>query len=264
VTTSQIRDFAQRQLADYDAHEPGSVFEDAALSLTIAEAYQVQGQVAALRAARGEPVAGYKIGCVSDAVQHQMGLDRPVFGHLFATEIHRSGATIDSGAFDCVAIEAEFAARIAVDIPDASWLREHPEQSIGAFFPVIELHNNVFRGATRTSQELIANNALHAGVVLPLMEGSLRDGEELSGESISVFRNAELLGTTTGSAVPGGPFCSLLKVAEHLATCGTHLKQNQIVLTGSPLPLYAARAGDRIVVRCMKSATVEATVCQVR
>jgi 2-keto-4-pentenoate hydratase len=217
-------------------------------------------QVAALRTARGEPVAGYKIGCVSDAVQRQMGLNRPVFGHLFATEIYRSGTTIDSGAFDCLAIEAEFAARIAVDIPDASWLREHPDRSIAAFFPVIELHNNVFRGATRTSQELIANNALHAGVVLPPREGSLRDPAELSGEPISVFRNTELLGTTTGATVPGGPFFSLLKVAEHLAMFGSRLKPNQIVLTGSPLPLYPARPGDHVQVRCSRLAAVDTTV----
>ena len=262
MTASQIGDFAQRQLADYDAHDPGRVFEDPAVSLTIAEAYQVQMRVAALRAARGEPVAGYKIGCVSDAVQRQMGLNRPVFGHLFATEIYRSDSTIDSGAFDCLAIEAEFAARIATDIPDASWLREHPDRSVAAFFPVIELHNNVFRGARRTAQELIANNALHAGVVLPPMEGSLCDAAELTSEPISVFRNTELLGTATGSAVPGGPFCSLLKVAEHLAKFGRCLKPNQIVLTGSPLPLYPARSGDHIVVRCSRLAA-ETTVCQV-
>jgi 2-keto-4-pentenoate hydratase len=263
VTTSQIRDFARRQLADYDAHDPGRVFDDAALSLTIAEAYQVQMQVAALRAARGETVAGYKIGCVSDAVQRQVGLNRPVFGHLFATEIYRSGVAIDSGAFDCLAIEAEFAVRIAVDIPDASWLRKHPDRSIAAFFPVIELHNNVFRGATRTAQQLIANNAMHAGVVLPPIEGLVRDATELTGEPISVFRNAELLGTATASSVPGGPFCSLLKVAEHLATIGRGLKPNQIVLTGSPLPLYPARPGDHIVVRCARLAAVETNVCQV-
>jgi 2-keto-4-pentenoate hydratase len=120
LTVSQIRDFAQRQLADYDAHDPGRVFDDAAVSLTIAEAYKVQMQVAALRAARGEPLAGYKVGCVSDAVRRQLGINQPVFGHLFATEIYRSGARIDSRAFDSLAIEGEFAARIAADILDAS------------------------------------------------------------------------------------------------------------------------------------------------
>jgi 2-keto-4-pentenoate hydratase len=38
------------------------------------------------------------------------------------------------------------------------------------------------------------------------------------------------------------------------------LKQNQIVLTGSPLPLYSVRPGDRIVVRCSRSGAVETTV----
>ena len=112
MTKSQVGDLARRQLADYDAHNPGRVFEDAAVSMTIAEAYEVQMQVAALRAARGEPVAGYKIGCVSDAVQRQLGLNRPVFGCLFASEIYRSAAMIDSGAFDCLAVEAEFAALV--------------------------------------------------------------------------------------------------------------------------------------------------------
>ena len=262
MTESQIGDFAKRQLADYDAHDPGRVFEDAGVSMTIAEAYRVQMEVAALRVARGEPVAGYKIGCVSDAVQRQLGFNRPVFGYLFASEIYRSGAMIDSGAFASLAVEAEFAARIAADIPDASWLREHPDRSIAALFPVIELHNHVFRGATRTAQELIANNAMHAGVVLPAIEGSPRDTVALTGESISLFRNAELLGTAAGSSVPGGFPCSLLKVAEHLATFGVQLKQNQIVLTGSPLPLYPARPRDHILVRRSNVIAVEMTVSQ--
>ena len=153
MSESWIAGIARRQLADYDAHRPGRIFEDAGFTLTIPEAYEVQRQVAALRAGRGEAVAGYKIGCLSQAVQRQLGLDRPVFGHLFATELYRSGAVLDTAAFDCLAIEGEFAFRIGQDL------------SIASVFAVIELHNNVFRGTVRTSQELIANNALHAGVV---------------------------------------------------------------------------------------------------
>ena len=96
--------------------------------------------------------------------------------------------------------------------------------------------------------------------MLPAIEGSLRDAAELTGESISVLRNAELLGTAAGSSLPGGPFCSLLKVAEHLATFGVRLKPNEIVLTGSPLPLYSVRPGDHILVRCSGLTAVEMTV----
>jgi 2-keto-4-pentenoate hydratase len=46
-------------------------------------------------------------------------------------------------------------------------------------------------------------------------------------------------------------------VAEHLASVGGALKPDQIVLTGSPLPLYPVRPGDHIVVRGPQSTEVE-------
>jgi len=245
---SAIAKIARRQLEDYDAHRPGLIFEDAAFTLTFAEAFEVQRQVAALRAARGEAVAGYKIGCISEAVQRQLGLSRPASGHLFATELYHSGAVLDPAAFDGLAIEGELAVRIAGDL------------SVASVFPVIELHNNVFRGAVPTSQELIANNALHAGVVLPSREIPCPDPAELNREMISVFRNGELLGSANGGVLPGGPLASLAKVAEHLASVGVALKPDQIVLTGSPLPLYPVRPGDHIVVRGPRSIAVEVFV----
>jgi hypothetical protein len=58
LTAARIEDLARRQLADYDAHAPGSIFADTAFSLSIAEAYAVQ--MARLRASCGERVVGYK------------------------------------------------------------------------------------------------------------------------------------------------------------------------------------------------------------
>jgi hypothetical protein len=67
-------------------------------------------------------------------------------------------------------------------------------------------------------------------------------------------------GPRRAARFPSGLSAPLLKVAEHLAMFGGRLKANQIVLTGSPLPLYAARAGDHILVRCSRLAAVETTV----
>ena len=205
----------------------------------------MQHQVAALRTARGEAVAGFKIGCIGEAVQRQLGLDRPAFGHVFATELHLSGTVLDARAFDGLAIEGEFAVRLGGDL------------LIASVFPVIELHNNVFRGPVPTSQELIANNALHAGVVLPAIEIPCPDPAQLAGATISVFRNNELLGSAKSDAIPGGPLASLAKVAEHVASTGGALQPGQIVLTGSPLPLYPVRSGDHIIVRGPESTVVE-------
>jgi 2-keto-4-pentenoate hydratase len=250
-----LAEVARRQLADYDAHRPGRFFREAPSHLSIAGAYEVQRRVAALRVSRGEEVAGYKIGCVSNAVQRQLGIDRPVFGYLFTTELHLSDVMLDPAAFEKLAIEGEFAVQVGEDIPDPNWLAKHAARAFAAVVAVIELHNNVFHGATRTAEELIANNAMHAGVVLPLARGS----KELE-DRISVFRNGDLIGTATSGAIPGGPFASVLSVAQHLASSGRWLRRGDLVLTGSPLPLYPVVPGDCISVCTLHSGTVRATV----
>ena len=165
-----IEQLAKRQLSDYDRHQPGGLFAGYSNPMTVDDAYALQMAVARLRVQRGEPVAGYKVGCISPVMQAQLGLDRPVFGLVFGTEIQSSGVVLYPDDFDGLAIEGEFAVRIARDIPDANWLRSHPDEAISSGFAVIELHNYVFRNTPHNAQELIGNNAIHAGVVLPPSE----------------------------------------------------------------------------------------------
>jgi len=250
-----LAEIAKRQLADYDAHRPGRFFRDAPYQLTVAQAYEVQRRFAALRVARGEGIAGYKIGCVSAAVQQQLGIDRPVFGHLFTSELHPSEVTLDPAAFENLAIEGEFGIRIGEDVPDPDWLVRHPARVIGEVLAVIELHNNVFCGVTPTAGELIANNALQAGVVVAAGTGST----ELD-DRIAVFRNGAQIGAQTAGAIPGGLFASLLSIAAHLASSGRILRRGDLVLTGSPLPLYPAGPGDVISVCTAQCGDVRATL----
>jgi 2-keto-4-pentenoate hydratase len=247
-----IRELARRQLADYDLGHPGTIFSNNAVTLTVEQAYKLQREVASLRQARGEPVVGYKIGCVSPVMQAQLHLDRPVFGHIYGSELHRSGVVLDPKRFDGLAIEGELAVRLKEDVPDVGWLRSHRQEVIGAAFAVIELHNYVFRNSPHTASELIGNNAIHAGVVMPLEEPRIQDPDELLDEPLSVWKNGERLGTETGRALPDGPFGSLVRLAEHLAQFGRRLERGELVLTGSPLPLFRVALGDTIEVRCEK------------
>ena len=258
-----LPELADRQLQDYDRHRPGSIFADPALVLTIAEAYALQFEVARLRMARGEPLAGYKIGCISPAIQAQFGLNRPVFGHVWGTELHRSGVTLDPGAYDVLAIEGEFAVRVAEDIDDPESALENPVRAFDEEFAVIELHNYVIRNPPFTAQELIGNNAIHAGVVLPIEERRiLRGPEELRDEHVTVVKNGENLATAAANALPGGPLGSVAELVKHLARYGQRLRRGQIILTGSPLPLYPAVPGDRFDVRCKRLAEVTAFVSE--
>jgi 2-keto-4-pentenoate hydratase len=249
--TPDLDQFARRQLADYDAARPGLFFAEPECDLTVPEAYELQFKVASLRQLRGETVAGYKVGCVSPAVQGQLGLKQPLIGHIFDTEVYRSDVSLDHNRFHQLAIEGEFAFRMAEAVPDAGWLATNAEHAIEGAFAVIELHNFCCRApAEKRAQELIANNGMHAGVVLPGEESRFRSADELLDEKISVLRDGVVLGAATGRDLPAGPLASLIFLVEQLRKIGKSLYGGQIVLAGSPLPLYRAEPGDRFEVNC--------------
>src|SRR5436190_4183596 len=259
--TPDLDQLAQRQLADYDAACPGLLFVEPEFDLTVAEAYELQFKVASLRQLRGESVAGYKVGCVSPAVQGQLGLNQPLFGHIFDTEVYRSEVSLDHNRFHQLAIEGEFAFRMAEDGPDAGWLAANAQHAIEAAFVVIELHNFCCRApAGKRAQELIANNGMHAGVVLPQEEGQFRSADELLDEKISVLCDGVVLGAATGRALPAGPLASLIFLVEQLRKIGKSLGRGQIVLAGSSLPLYRAEPGDRFEVNCDRLPRVRARI----
>lgn len=243
-----LEECAARQLSDFDRHRPGTIFDDPGFRPSLEAAYDIQFRVAALREARGEGVAGYKVGCNSRTMQAQLGLDRPVFGHLWASEVRASGYALPAGAYDGPAVEGEFAVRLAADVPSARWLRDHPE-AVATAFVVIELHNYVFRGPQEgRAAELVANNAIHAGVVLPAAETPLGGGGGRPDAVLRVRRNGEVLGEATWGQLEGGPLAGVERLVEHLGQYGRQLQRGQIVLTGSPLPLWRVSPGDAVEV----------------
>jgi 2-keto-4-pentenoate hydratase len=255
-----LRSAAVRQLADYDAHAPGKMFDGPSPVASEAEAYALQFEVARLRGERGEDLAGYKVGCVSEVIRRQLHMERALFGHIFGSEVHHSGATLDPRAFAKLAIEGEFAVRLTQDIPGIDLLRQHQHDVFASIFPVIELHNHVLRGAD-TALELIANNGLHAGVVLPAEpKTAVSNLDQILDEPIWVLKNGQMLGRATAGAVPGGPFESVCQLVSHLALHGIRLRKDQIILTGSPLALYPVEPGDRIEVRSGQFGEVSAAV----
>lgn len=239
---------AARQLSDFDHHRPGLVFGEQELSLTLAQAYELQFAVARLREQRGERVAGYKIGCISQTMQAQLGLDQPVFGHIWKAECHGSGSVVGAARYEGLAVEGEFALRLASDVPSADWLLENPS-ALGTGFVVIELHNYVFRAPiANRAAELIANNAIHAGVVLPVGETTSAVPQALTTAALKVVRNGEALGESGGGELEGGLMPGIVRLARHLERYDRRLRQGQLILTGSPLPLWRVVAGDRIEV----------------
>ncbi len=223
---------AERQLADYRRGSPGTIFaEDVELSLD--DAYAVQRVVARLRAGDGERPVGYKVGCTGEHVQAQFGMRGPVSGHLWRDELRQSGSWVSAKRFSNLAVEAETAALL------------DDRGEIAALFPVVELHDHVLRGTPPTLAELVANNAIHTGVVLPADVGS-------APAQLSPGARLQLVvdGTTREEGPPfameGGAEASLAWLRGHLERLGASLPPRALVLLGTPLHLVAVEPGMQV------------------
>ena len=232
-----LNKLAARQLKDYRAVNPGTCFADPGFELDINSAYQLQDAVKELRLREGDVVAGYKIGCIGENVKKQFGMDGPIRGIIFESEIVRSPHELSIDSFYNLAIEAEMAF-----IVGNSGEIEH-------VFPIIELHNFVFRAPRKSLSELIANNGLNKGVVFP---------ERQWQKALALFDDTSVLsleinGTVIDSGdlwpMVGGPVASLNWLEKHLLDHSLKLSSGDIVLGGTALGLYPVQVDDHIEVK---------------
>lgn len=189
----RLKGLAERQWRDYQRIEPDTFFGEPGASLTLAEAYDIQAGVAALRCAEGDAVAGYKIGCIGPGEVEQFGMSGPIHARVFRSELRHSGVTLSHRAFANLAIEGEMAVRIGAN------------GAIAAAFPVIELHHFVFRGPHKTLAELVANNGINAGAVIPHHHAGMPLSRWADARTLSVAVNGEMMDSGALWAMEGGP-----------------------------------------------------------
>lgn len=239
---------AERLWRDYQARSPGTFFAEPQRSLDLAEAYWLQDAVRDIRVGRGDRIAGYKVGCTGPGTIAQFGMAGPIRGCLFQSELRTSGETLPSARFANLAIEGEMAIRIGEDgLPIAG-------------FPVIELHSFVFRGPQKTLVELVANNGLNAGVVLPPEAEQVTTRNLATASTLEVHINGRLVGAGELWPLAGGMDASLKWLHEHLHQHGLKLSAGDLVLAGTPLGLYPVAAGDHIAVGLDGTVLVECRV----
>ncbi len=240
---TQLNSLATRMLNDFDSHNPGTVFADG-LRLDVEGAWRVQGAVARLREARGEKVTGYKIGCVCSVNQTTMGLTHPVWGRLWSTEQYEDGVTLRKSDFANLAIEAEFAITINRDIEPSDAGAQTVANAVDTVFPVLELHNLIMRGDSPHGHELIANNAIHAGVV---RGKGVTGSAALTETDLALVYDGATVDSWDGIRWPYDVLASIAWLAQRLAGEGKRLAKGDTILTsalGPPIPIEGARRVD--------------------
>jgi len=219
------------------------------------EAYALQRRFAALRVARGEKTIGFKVGCTGPKIRAALGIQESVHGFLWEGEQRASGAALRASQFRRLGIEGELALwLLSTEGPVDQWLVEYE--------PVVELHHFAFDGppggVVSRAFELIARNAIHAGVVhaggrskrCRLSEVPLDapitvtiDGRVVEQP---VLRDLELAGLR-------GPVATVTWLVERLRREGNgeELRAGDLVLAATPGSLIPLDAGSRLSVEFM-------------
>jgi 2-keto-4-pentenoate hydratase len=218
--------------------------------MTARDAYALQEEVVRLRERRGERVIGYKIGCISPVIQRQLGADQPIFGRVFDTGYFPTGSRLSHARFADLAIEGELAIRLARDVSGPTLPDEDDIAAIGSVFALIELHHYGWSSTGGSLPALIATSGMHAGLV-PSEEETSCSGWVPPVQELSIRINDELVGSTTQPWAMGSPGAALRWIAMSLDDIGERLRRDQVILTGSVLPLFPVRPGDRVVVEAL-------------
>jgi 2-keto-4-pentenoate hydratase len=243
---SRVSDCAQEMGHIFRKHERRDLAADIP-SLLLSQAYEVQDAFLAGRVNQGARIVGWKVGCTSAAIRRQFGLSQPISGRLLEPDIFHDGARLPASAYVDCAVEPELVLRLGADLDG-----EVDEQEIiGAIAGVcagIELHNYRFWYGKPTSQELIASNGIHAGLVLG-PERSFPPNWDLDSERVSILVNDETKASGACAEILGGPLRSVQWLAKHAAVRGQRLRAGELIIPGSAVELVRVSAGDRIEAR---------------
>ena len=232
----QLDVYAHKILDDYDAKTPSGIFKDK-ISISIEDALRIQLAVTNLREKRGEEVIGYKIGCVSKDTQRKMGFTKPAWGRLWKNELYLDGVTLDKRNFANPAMEAEFGIVLNRDLTPELVNLDYILDSIETIHPIIEIHNLVFNGDPPFGAELLANNAINAGVVMgkPTKANIKSEITDLK----LIFDN-EIIDTWSDKKWPHDMLSEVEWLVKEQDKIGNILKKGNLILTGAyglPIPI---------------------------
>ena len=239
----QLDVYAHKILDDYDAKTPSGIFKDK-ISISIEDALRIQLAVTNLREKRGEEVIGYKIGCVSKDTQRKMGFTKPAWGRLWKNELYLDGVTLDKRNFANPAMEAEFGIVLNRDLTPELVNLDYILDSIETIHPIIEIHNLVFNGDPPFGAELLANNAIHAGVV---MGKPTKANIKSEITDLKLLFDNEIIDTWSDKKWPHDMLSEVEWLVKEQDKIGNILKKGNLILTGAyglPIPINEKKSVD--------------------
>ncbi len=212
-------------------------------ALTLDQAYEVQSRLVRRHIRRGKRAAGYKVGCTSRAIREQFRLSEPVTARLLHPHVYIGNTRLSWEDYVGCAVEAELVFGIGRDVTTPFRDREEARAAIDFVSPGIEVHNRHFLYGEPTTQELIAGNGIHAGLVVGDRK-TQADDLDLEMEGVGLFLDGELKASGISAETMGSPLSSLVWLAQKLIARGEILRAGDLVIPGAPVKLVDVPRGS--------------------
>lgn len=211
------------------------------MPVNMEEAFDVQEELARRL---GRACAGWKLGMSSPAAMKTFKIDRPMTGRLFADAMRSAPGRFARGDFHAPMLEAEFAFRMARDLPPrfAPYGREEVLDAVETALLGMEVADSRFDAKPPLDPRLSTadNGATGAYVVGP----AVKNWRELDyvGHEAKLIVNGRDSGQLKGEARPDC-IAVLVWTANELARRGVGLKAGDVVSTGAVATPYRLEEG---------------------
>jgi 2-keto-4-pentenoate hydratase len=240
------RDTAARLLLTaYDEGVPIAPLTRQFAELDIGDAYAIQlAQVEAWTSA-GARVKGHKVGLTSAAMQRQLGVDQPDFGHLLDTMFLAEGTPADYGRFLQPKAEPEIAFVLGRPLRGPGVTAAEALAAVDFVLPALEIIDSRIADWKITLTDTVADNASSGAVVLgtrPVRADALN----LALTGCLLHRNGVIAGTGAGGAVLGSPVNAVVWLANTLGARGVALEAGHVILPGSVCAAIPFGPGDTV------------------
>ena len=223
--------------------KPADSLESTVGSLSIEEAYRVQDRIITDRLKDGERIIGWKVGATSQAIMDQLGINEPVYGCMTSSSTHMSNTPVKSAAFCRLAVEGEIAFVMNKRLRGPGVTPSDVLTATAGIMGAVELVDCRTKGWKPTIAEAVADNSLHAGLILGATMLPV-SGLNLQTEGVILTQNGRLVSSACGIEALGNPLNVVTWLANKLAHFDHEIREGEIILTGSLGEYFFVSPGD--------------------
>lgn len=243
LTEQQRAEAAERLLEAERTRTAIDRLTDLYPDITGADAYDIQLRQIASKRADGAKVVGKKIGLTSKALQEQLGISTPDYGHLMDYFPIPDGGEVPRSELIQPRVEPEIAFVLDKPLRGPGINIAQVLAATRYVTPAFEIIDSRIKDWKIKFEDTVADNGSSARYVLG-SEQRAADEMDLRLVGMVFKKNGEDIGTATGAAALGNPAAAVAWLANALADFGIALEPGEVILPGALTKSFDGNAGD--------------------